>query len=63
MFQVSINSIILYKWSEESQEDIQKENYIYDQLNHACDLDCNVNLETDCEGKQQELYLEGEKEN
>ena len=57
MFQISINSFILHKWSEKSHKDIQHKHHVDNQLYDACDFDRYVNLETDCEWKQQKLHL------
>ena len=53
----------MYKWSEKSHDYIQHKYYVKDQLYDTCSLDCNVDLETYCEGKQQELNLQSDKEN
>ncbi len=63
MFKISIHSIIMHKWGEESHYDIQCEYDVDYQLDYACDLDCNVDLETYCERKQQELHLKSNKKN
>lgn len=60
MFQISINFFILHKWSEKGQKYIQHKYYVDNQLNDSCYFDRNVDLETDCEWKQQELHLKSE---
>ena len=60
MFQISINFFILHKWREKSHKYIEHKYYVDNQLNDSCYFDRNVDLETDCEWKQQELHLKSE---